>query len=186
LRVEGQGEAEIGVEGTLMKFVEQHARDAVEGRIGQDHAGEHPFRDHLETCLAADLRAEPHAQADGVADLLAEGARHAVGGGAGGEPARLEEDQLAPFRPGLVEQVKRHACRLAGPGRGHEHSVWARAQRRREVRQGGIDRQRIHQGGHSDLFVHCREPELPERVRRLRRWLSGLKSEEERDAANDP
>ena len=52
--------------------------------------------------LARHLRAEAHAQADGVADLLAERRRHALGGGARGEPARLQHDDFLVRRPRLV------------------------------------------------------------------------------------
>ena len=55
--------------------------------------------------------------------VLAERARHAVGGGAGREPARLEQDELArPPTHGSSSSAKRHPRRLAGAGRGDEHA----------------------------------------------------------------
>ena len=39
LRVEREGEAEIGVERALVEFVEQNRRDTVERGIVEDHAG---------------------------------------------------------------------------------------------------------------------------------------------------
>jgi hypothetical protein len=90
LRIERQGQAEIGIEGALVELVEEHARDPCQGRVVEDHAGEHPLGDDLDARGAADFRAEPHAQADDAADFLADVLRHAVGGGAGGEPARFE------------------------------------------------------------------------------------------------
>ena len=47
--------------------------------------------------LRRDLRAEAHAQADGVAGALAQRLRHAVGGGARRDPARLEHEDLAAW-----------------------------------------------------------------------------------------
>ena len=45
------------------------------------------------------LEPKPHAQADRVADLLAERRRHPLGRGAGGEPARLQHQDFAGLRP---------------------------------------------------------------------------------------
>jgi hypothetical protein len=124
-----------------VELVEEDAGDPVEGRVGEDHAREHALGDDLDARPAADLGPEPHAQAHGVADLLAERSGHAVGGGAGGEAARLEQDQLPPVRPGLAEERQRHPRRLAGAGRRHQHGADARGQRRRQVGQGVVDRQ---------------------------------------------
>ena len=76
---------------------------------------------------ARDLRAEAHARADRLADLLAQRRRHARGRGARGEPARLQHQDLLVLRPRLVEQHQRHARGLAGAGRRDQHGGVVRA-----------------------------------------------------------
>ncbi len=92
--------------------------------------------------LPRDFRAEAHPQAHGFADAFAQRMRHALGGGARGEPARLEHQDAAVFRPILASKHQRHPRRLAGAGRRHQDGHVARAQGRGQVRQRGIDRQR--------------------------------------------
>ena len=99
LRIERQREAEIRIEGALVELVEEHGGDAVERGIVEDHAGEHALGHDLDAGFAADLGAEAHAQAHRLADGLAERLRHARGRSAGGEPARLQHDDLAAVRP---------------------------------------------------------------------------------------
>ena len=45
------------------------------------------------------------------------------GGGAGGETARLEQDEALAPRPGLIEQRERRARGLARAGRRDEHGA---------------------------------------------------------------
>ena len=72
--------------------------------------------------VSAETRAvHAHGIADRAADLLAEQLGHAARGGAGGEPARLEQQDPAAAEPGRVEQRQRHQRRLAGAGRRHQH-----------------------------------------------------------------
>ena len=51
--------------------------------------------------------------------------RHARGGGARGEAARLQQNDLAAPRPFGVEQSERNARRLAGAGRRHDDEIAA-------------------------------------------------------------
>ncbi len=95
LRVERQRQAEIGVERALVEFVEQHRRDAFERRVVEDHAREHAFGDDLDARARRDEALQAHPEPDRLADLLAEARRHARRGGARGETARLQHDDLA-------------------------------------------------------------------------------------------
>ena len=140
LHVARQREAEIGIERALVEFVEQQRRDAVERGIVEHHAREHAFGDDLDPRPARHLGAEPHAIADGLADLFAERRRHARGGGAGREPARLEHDDLLARRPRLLRQHERHPRGLAGARRRDQHRGIGGAQR------GGQRRQRVVDG----------------------------------------
>ena len=112
-----------------MKLVEQHARDARQFWIIQNHARENALGHDLDAGARGNARFHAHAQADGLANRLAQCIGHARGGRARGEPARLQQDQLLARRPRRVEQGQRNARRLAGAGRRDEHGGDARGQR---------------------------------------------------------
>ena len=54
---------------------------------------------------------------------------------------------LRVAEPRRVEQGQRHARRLAGAGRRHQHGGIARLQRLLQPRQGFVDRKGLHRGG---------------------------------------
>ncbi len=142
LGVAREREAEIGVERALVEFVEQHGRDAIERGIIEHEPREHALGHHLDAGAARDFRAEPHPIADRFSHLLAERRRHALGRGARRDPARLQHEDLAPFRPGLVDEHQRHPRGLAGAGRRDQDRGVARPQCGRERWQRIVDRQR--------------------------------------------
>ena len=131
----------------LVELVEQHRGDALERRVAEDHAGEHALGDHLDARARAGLRLQPHAVADRLADPLAQRLRHVRRGGARGQPARLQHDDLAAPGPVLVQQGERDPGRLAGAGRGDEHGAALRAQGRAQIGNRLFDRQ--HAAVHS-------------------------------------
>ena len=55
LRIARDGQAQIGVEGALVEFVEQDRPDAGKLRIFEDHAREHTLGDHLDPGPRRDL-----------------------------------------------------------------------------------------------------------------------------------
>src|SRR5204863_9530028 len=101
LRVTREREAEIGVKRALVEFVEQHRHDALQLGIIEDQAREYAFGDNLNAGLRRHFGAETHAQAHGIADVLAERLRHAVRGGARRNPAWLQHEDFA-FGPWLT------------------------------------------------------------------------------------
>ena len=125
-----------------MEFVEQHRGDALEHRIVEDEPGENSLGDDFDARFARNLRAEAHPQAYGLADALVERRRHARGGGARGEPARFEHQDAAVLGPVFAGENERHARGLAGARRRHQHGGVVGAQRRGQIRQRGVDRQR--------------------------------------------
>ncbi len=131
-----------------MEFVEQHGGDAVEAGVVENETGEHAFGDDLDPGAPRHLGAEADAVADGVADPFAQRLRHALGGGACREPARLQHENLLVRRPGLAGEHQRNPRRLAGAGRRHQHRDGSSRQHGREFRQGGVDRQRRAKGVH--------------------------------------
>ena len=157
LDVARQSQSKIGIERTLVKFVEQHCGDTLKHGIFDNAPGENTFGDDFDPGLARDFRAEAHPQADGFADPFAEIVRHALGGGARGEPPRLEhQDTARPvrrLRPLFRREHERHPRRFAGAGWRHQDGGIIGAQCRGEFRQCGVNwqRGRIH-----EFLGHCR------------------------------
>ena len=92
-------------------------------------------------------------------DRLAEPLRQPLGGGAGGDAARLQH-QDAARNPGL-EQVQRHPRRLAGAGRRLQHRAPGRAQRRPRAGSDRLDRQRHRALSRGARSPRCRSSSGP-------------------------
>ena len=149
LHVSRERQSEVGIERTLVEFVEQERRDAVERCVVEYHAGENAFGDDFYAGPARDLGAEAHAVADRLPDGFSERRRHARCRRTRRQAARLEHDDLLPCRPRLGSEHQRHTRRLACAGGRHEHGDIAAAKRGGQRRQRIVDRKRsveIHQG----------------------------------------
>ena len=123
LRVEREGETEVRVKRTFVKFVKQNGRHAVERWIGEDHAGEYALGYDLDAGAPRNEAGQPHAQANRLTNLLAQCRGHAGGSGAGGNATRLKQNEALALGPGLVEQRERRARSLARAGRRDKHSA---------------------------------------------------------------
>ena len=123
MRIEREREAEVGVQRTFVKLVEQNSRDAVQRGIVEDHPGEYALGDDLDARAGANQALQAHAQPDRLADFLAEARGHSRRGGARGQAARLQHDDLAVRRERFVEQRERNPRRLARAGRRDEHGA---------------------------------------------------------------
>ena len=141
LRVAGQRQPHVGVQRTLVEFVEQHGGHAGQFGVVDDLAREDTLGDDLDAGVARDLRAEADAVADGVADALAERLRHPFGAGAGGDAPRLQHDDLFALQPRRIQQRQRHPRGLAGARRRHQHRGIAARQRLRDVAEHVVDRE---------------------------------------------
>ena len=117
----------------------------VECGIVEDQAREHALGHDLDAGFRADARVEPCADADRLSDPLAAHRRHALGGGTGRKPARLEQQDLAAVQPGLpraapaapASSCRRLAARPAPPtGQRPVRRADRPAPRRREVWSG--------------------------------------------------
>ena len=142
LRVEGEGEAEIGVERAFVEFVKQNGRHALERRVVEDHARKHTLGHDLDACTFRNEARETHAQADSLANLFPKRRGHAGGCGASGKTTRLKQDEALALRPRLVEERQRRARGLAGARRRDEHSAGMRCERRPQRRQHVVDGKR--------------------------------------------
>ncbi|MHC2191482.1 hypothetical protein ACVJF1_004115 [Bradyrhizobium diazoefficiens] len=158
LRVTRQRKAHVGVERTLVKFVEQDGGNAGELGIVHDLAGEDAFGHDLDARRARYFRAETDAVADGLTCPLAERFGHAIGAGARRDAPRLQHDDLLALGPGRIEQRQRHARGLAGAGRGHQHGRIVCLERARQIVEHGIDREgRVEAAGQRSRSVITRE-----------------------------
>ena len=149
LRVERQREAEIGVERAFVEFVEQHRGDARRAtgssRIMRANT---PSVTTSIRVPRRDQALQPHAQADRLADLLAERRRHALAPRRARRAGAARARRSCPCGEGFVEQRQRHARRLAGAGRRDQHRARPGAERGNEPRQGVVDRQRFGESAH--------------------------------------
>ena len=116
LRIEREGEAFVRIERAFVEFVEQDGADAFQRGVGQDHAAEHAFGDDFDARVLRCPHIEAGAQADRLADLLAEGRRHALGGGARCDAARLDQDELAPAVQASSSRASGTRVVLPAPG----------------------------------------------------------------------
>ena len=150
LHIAGERQTEVGVERALMELVEHNGGDARESGIVEDKPGEYALGHDFDPRRPRDFGGEPNAVADGRADRLAQGRRHAGGRGAGGESARSEHENLLPCRPGFAREHERHPSGLAGTRRRDQNRSIVRAQSAGQLRQRGIDRKRLCTLAHLD------------------------------------
>ena len=134
LQIEAESQGQIGIDGAFMDLIEDHAGRVLQAGIGQQAANQQPLRHHLDAGGGGDGTVQPGAVADTFTDRLPDQARHAGGGGAGGEAAGFEHDDLAPLPPRRVAQRQRHQRGLAGAGRCDQNGV---GPRRKSFEQGG-------------------------------------------------
>ncbi len=137
--LEGQGEAEVGVDAALVELVEDHEPHPLQPRVVVQAAGEDPLGHDLDAGPRADVRFAAHPEADGFSRRLAQRAGHEPGRGARREPPRLEHHDGSAGQPGLVEQGHRHPRRFPGAWGRLQHGAGVRGQRRTQRREGVVD-----------------------------------------------
>ena len=64
LRLQSQGQTQIGIKGAFVKFVKDHRSHIRQFGIIQNHAGKNTLGDDLDAGFGADPAFQPHAQAD--------------------------------------------------------------------------------------------------------------------------
>ena len=141
LDFQAQGEPEIGVQGALVEFVEDHGTIGSQAGVALQVAGEQPLGDHLDPRRAADLPVEAHGVADGFAHRLAQQLGHARGRRPRCQPARLEHQDPPPGEPRLGQQMQRHQRGLAGARRRLQHGGRAGGQGAAQIGQHRLDGQ---------------------------------------------
>ncbi len=132
-----------------MELVEQDGPDGFEERVILNPADQDARGDGEDARARPGAAVEAHLVADLLAQLPAALLDHAPSRGAGGQAARLQQNDLTCTRQPRVEQGGRHAGRFAGPGRGAQHGARLAAQRLNHLRQDRVNWQgHARQGRH--------------------------------------
>ncbi len=148
-----QGQTQVRLQGTLVEFIEQNRRVALQRRVVTQHAGEHALGDHLDARRRAHPGVQPGAVAHGVPHRFTELPRHEPGHRPRRHPARLQHQNTVVAAPGRVQQRQRHAGGLAGAGRRLQHGAALLFQTTAQLRQRGVHRQRKISGvSHGDIL----------------------------------
>ena len=117
LRVQAQGQTQIGIEMALVEFIEDYQTDAVEAGIALQAARKYRLGHNLDARARADLGLETDTIADGFTDLFTEQSSHEHGCGPRRQTARLEHDDAPSRQPRRIEQRQWHTRGLACTGR---------------------------------------------------------------------
>src|SRR5690606_5988357 len=140
--VEGEGEAQVGLQAALVELVEDDQPDALQGRVPLEPAGQDALGHHLDAGGGPGPPLVAGGVADHLADRFAAHGGHAAGGRPGGDAAGLEHDDAAAAQPRLVQQGGWHGGRLAGARRRLQHGHAPAGQRGPQLVEDGDDRQR--------------------------------------------
>ncbi len=125
-----------------MEFVEHHAADVLERRVGLQHARQDSLGHDFDPGGAADPRLQPCANADGPAHRFTDEMSHTLRHRTRRDAARLEHEQGAPRKPAASEERKGYDGALACARRGLQNNVAACRKRFLERRERLADRQR--------------------------------------------
>lgn len=131
---ETERKPEIRLQGALVKFVEQNAGHAGQGRVLLQQARENAFRDDLKARRGADGAFLTHAVPHKTADILAEQARGVAGKGARRHPARLQQENPVVVAPVGVQQPEGDAAAFSRARRGADHGAVAVGKRSEQGR----------------------------------------------------
>ena len=144
-RVQGERQAEIGLETALVELVEDEQPHPRELGIGLEPSGEYAFGEDLDPGPRADPAIEADLVAHRLPDVLAEQVGHPGGRHAGRWTPRLQHQDGAPGQPAGVGEQEWDPGGLAGPGRRAEHRA-SGGQRTLEVGERRVDRERVPGG----------------------------------------
>ena len=135
---EGQREAQIRIEGSLVKLVEDQGPDPLKAGIRLDHAGQDALGDHLDPGHLRYARLATNAIADRPADILGKRGRHGSRRGAGCQPPRFKHDD-ATSDQARRQKGERHPRCLARARRCSQHGLTLPCQRVRQFLQHVVD-----------------------------------------------
>ena len=138
--VQGQGQAQGGLQVLLVELVEEDGADPGQGRIDLEAPGEESLGQDLDPGAGADAPLEADLVADRLAQGLPQQVRHAGGGEARRRPSRLQQQEALAGQPVLREQGQGHAGGFAGAGGGLQEGMTG-AQGGAEFVQDRVNRQ---------------------------------------------
>ena len=132
-----QCKAEIGIQRAFVEFVEDQRADPGQSGVRLQHSCQNTLGHDLDAGGLADLGLAPDPVADPFPDRLAQRFGHSFGSRPRRKATRFQHDDPAGD---LVQQGKRHPCRLARAGRGHENRAPLGPDGRQEVGDHVVDR----------------------------------------------
>ena len=132
-----EGEREVGVEMSLVEFVEDNCVDALEGRVGEETAGEYALCNETQACAGADLFFKADLIADGCADFFTELRSDSAGGETSGDATWFEDNNCAAEEG---EESWWNAGRLPCSGRRLDDKIGRALQGREDLRQNRVHR----------------------------------------------
>ena len=118
--MKGPGEGDVAVEMALVKFIEKDRGDAAQVRILDQLPEQYSFGDEADAGALGGKVFEPDLVADFVAEAHVPLGRDAGGEKAGGETARLENDDLAGAEEAMIEEDLGNLGGFAGASGGLE------------------------------------------------------------------
>jgi hypothetical protein len=142
--LEGERQAEVGVETALVELVEDHRADPLQRRVRLEHPGEDALGDHLDAGVRPHPRVHPHTVAGGAAGPLAQEPRHPLRGGARCEAAWLQHHDPRAGEPPLAQERQGNACRLPRARWRLEDGGAPFAQHAAQLGNGGFDGKVAH------------------------------------------
>ena len=122
LHVQQQGQRQIRLQTTLMKFIKDHQLDAVQLGIALDHSCQHPFRHHFKPRLRANAALRAHPITDRFAGLLVQEFRQPLRHIACRQAARLQQDN-SPLNAFMRQKLQRQPGRFPRAGWGGEQNL---------------------------------------------------------------
>lgn len=135
LHIQRQRQTEVAGQMAFVEFVEQQCADVFQHRVVLDQPGQDALGNDLDAGARGGLVLEADAVAHGLADWLAELARHEHRRTTGGHAARFEHHDLAAGQPWRVQQRQRHLRSLAGAGWRFQHQARMGGQAAADLRQ---------------------------------------------------
>ena len=139
--LDGERERRVGGQVALVDLVEDDRADAGQRRVVLQSACQHALGQHLDAGVGADVPLVARLVADEGPDRGARRRRHPLGGGAGGQTARLEHHDAPALQPRFVEEGERYDGGLARARGSDDDRPPVRGQRTPEVVEDVDDRQ---------------------------------------------
>jgi hypothetical protein len=146
LNLAKQGDSHVGMKAALVKLVKKHGTDAREKGVVKKLAGEDAFSKDADAGVIGELAIEANVVADFVTKLPVVFLGDSSGGGAGGDAAGLEHDEVGMFRAeeAGAQDGGWNAGGFTGPRGRDQHQAAAATEFASDLRENIVDRKGKH------------------------------------------